>query len=253
MSIVLRIRGLTRRFGKLTAVDDVSFEVQRGEIRGIIGPNGSGKTTLFNLISGFIKPQSGTIEFHGSQLNGRSPHAIAREGLVRTFQIATAFRSLSVADNIRMGFHLVRRDHQESGDLLLMRNASEERLRRILNFLELERYANTAAGLLPGGSIRVLSIGIAIAASPQLIMLDEPLAGLNASEKANVAAKIGDLRKRGLTVMLVEHDIRSVLTLCDNLTVLSHGAMIADGPSAQVTANPHVIETYIGSRGSDHA
>lgn len=255
MSPLLHIDGVTRHFGKLTAVSDMEFSIAEGEVRGLIGPNGSGKTTLFNLISGFVKPNSGFIRFLGEDITALAPHRIAALGLVRTFQISTAYKSLTVAENIRMGFHLCRKGGNNSDgghrDLVTARIATEQRLDAIMAFMGLSHAAHRPAGTLPGGSLRTLSIAVALAAAPRLLLLDEPLAGLNASEKAVVSARIRELKLRGISILLVEHDVKSVVSICEQLTVINFGRKIADGRCEDVTRDPAVVEAYIGVRLKD--
>ena len=246
---MLELDNVAKRFGKLDAIKGISLEIPEGQIRGLIGPNGSGKTTLFNLISGFLRPTSGGIRFQGAEIKGMRPHRIAKRGLVRTFQLTSVYRDMTVRENVMMGHHAHAGRHANArsrvGKLPLF-DTSEESTDWILDFMDLSGEANTLARLLPAGMQRVLSISTALAVRPLLLLLDEPLAGLNTTEKRSVAKKISGLRDHGLTVLLVEHDVRSILSICDRITVIDFGAKIAEGAAEEVTGNPAVIEAYLG-------
>ncbi len=246
---LLEVKNIAKKFGKLIAVKDISLEIPQGQIRGLIGPNGSGKTTTFHLISGFLKLSSGEVIFQGNPITGKSPHIIAKQGLVRTFQLTSVYRDMTVSENINMGYHIHYRHQnspQENNTNLPRFKSVEDSTAWILNFMNLTNDALTPARMLPAGMQRVLSIATALAVRPKLLMLDEPLAGLNPTEKSNVAQKISSLRDHGITVLLVEHDVRSVLSICDQITVINFGEKIAEGSAKEITSNPAVIEAYLG-------
>ncbi|MDP7341906.1 MAG: ABC transporter ATP-binding protein [Alphaproteobacteria bacterium] len=249
MAAILELNDIAKRFGKLVAVKNISFDIPEGEIRGLIGPNGSGKTTIFHLISGFEKLTSGTVRFQGKNLKGKRPHQIAKLGLVRTFQLTSIYRELTVRDNVMTGHHLYsgRRGASAgaSGKLPIFETV-EESAAWILDFMELTEDADKPARLLPAGMQRVLSIATALAVRPTMLLLDEPLAGLDSTEKARISEKIKSLRDYGVTILLVEHDVRSVLSICDRITVIDFGQKIAEGTAEEVTSDPEVIEAYLG-------
>lgn len=246
---MLELDNVAKRFGKLVAVRGISLEIPAGQIRGLIGPNGSGKTTIFNLISGFLRPTSGSVRFQGAEITGMPPHRIAQRGLVRTFQLTSVYRDMTVRENVMMGHHARagwRGNARSHVGKLPQFDTSEKSTDWILDFMDLSDVASTPARLLPAGMQRVLSISTALAVRPYLLMLDEPLAGLNSTEKQSVAKKISALRDHGLTVLLVEHDVRSILSICDRITVIDFGAKIAEGSAEEITGNPAVIEAYLG-------
>ncbi len=247
---ILEVDNVAKRFGKLAAVKGISFEIPEGQIRGLIGPNGSGKTTMFHLISGFLKPTSGEVRFQGHSIKGKRPHQIAKRGLVRTFQLTSIYREMTVRENVAMGHHVHagRRGARPRPSLerLPQFESVDESTEWILDFMALSDDAETTARLLPAGMQRVLSIATALAVRPTLLMLDEPLAGLNPTEKISVAQKIAGLRDHGITILLVEHDVRSVLSVCELITVIDFGEKIAEGTADEVTSNPAVIEAYLG-------
>lgn len=247
---LLEITGLVKRFGGLAAVNDVSMSVSEGEIRGIIGPNGAGKTTLFNLISGALPMTSGTIVFNGNQVSGRRPSQIAAAGLVRTFQRNAMFPTYSVLDNVMLSRHSQVKNNLFQ--IVFGRNREEDehraRAKEIIDFLELTELQDELATNLPHGYQRILGIANALAAEPKLIMLDEPVAGLNPTETRMVTAHIRRLRDEwNMTVILVEHDMRTVMGICDYLTVINFGEMLMEGTPDEVANDKRVIEAYLGS------
>ncbi len=248
---LLEVRGATKRFGGLLAVNAVDLEVERGEIRGIIGPNGAGKTTLFNLISGALPLTSGQILFDGEQISGRKPSHIARAGLVRTFQRNAMFANSTVLENVMLCRHTQIHENIFRAVLGTDRAAEQrnlERSREILDFLELAPYADDLARNLSHGHQRVLGIANALATEPRLIMLDEPVAGMNPVETAMVTDHIRRLRDEwGITVVLVEHDMRTVMGVCERVTVINFGEKLTEGTPQEVTTNPAVIEAYLGT------
>ena len=248
----LRLEGVTRRFGGLVAVDNVSFEVPAEGVTAIIGPNGAGKTTLFNLISGSLPPGAGRILFEGADITGRPPAAIAAAGLVRTFQLVKLFDDLSVLDNVKVGCHL-----RGSAGLFgaLLRPASvrseeaavDTRARELLAFAGLSAFADEPASGLPYGRQRMLELARAMAAGPRLILLDEPAAGLNTEESAELARIIRRIAEEGTSVLLIEHDMTLVMNTADRVVVVDFGRKIAEGTPAEVRANPAVIAAYLGT------
>ncbi len=248
----LVLDGVTRRFGGLVAVDDVSFEVPTDGVTAVIGPNGAGKTTLFNLISGFLPPSAGRITFEGRDITGRPPAEIAAAGLVRTFQLVKLFEDLSVLDNVKVGCHL-----QGKAGLLaaLLRSAStrreeaavDARARELLDFAGLSAFADEPASGLPYGRQRMLELARAMAAGPRLILLDEPAAGLNTEESAALARIIRRIAEDGTSVLLIEHDMTLVMNTADRVVVVDFGRKIAQGTPAEVRADPAVIAAYLGT------
>jgi branched-chain amino acid transport system ATP-binding protein len=237
---ILRTLRLTRRFGGLTAVSDLDLEVRDGEILGLIGPNGAGKSTTFNLISGFCRPSAGRLHVFGRDCTGSSPTAISRMGLVRTFQHGSLMRSMTVRDNILLGtIHRTARRGSE-------RPSKVDETARLLG---LSPHLDSVAGTLPHGLQRLVSIGIALAARPRLLCLDEPLTGLNGTEVTR-ALDVFRLARRelGCTILLVEHNMKAVMTLCDRIVVLHHGRQLATGTPAEIRGNPEVIAAYLGMR-----
>jgi branched-chain amino acid transport system ATP-binding protein len=248
MSALLTIAHVTRRFGGLTAVDDVSTHVTAGELVGLIGPNGAGKTTLFNLISGFTPPSEGEITFKGERIDGMKPFDVARRGMGRTFQNLRIFPNMSVFDNVSVG---------AVGSLgaklwpTLMGNkakssAISERTWEALDAVGLSADAEELAANVSYGKRKYLEIARALAMKPDLLILDEPAAGLNDSETAGLASFIRKLHKEGKTIILVEHDMSLVMSICERVVVLASGRKIADAPPAIVKTDPAVLEAYLG-------
>jgi branched-chain amino acid transport system ATP-binding protein len=253
----LSIEHITVHFGGLVAVSDMTFTVNEGEVVGLIGPNGAGKTTAFNVITGFLRPTRGEIRYRGRTLNGLRPHEVAEAGLVRTFQKTSVFAANTVFDNILIGLH--RRGRATAWQTLLGLpgvRAEEQRLRdearAILDFVGIAQRAGELGGALPYGEQRLLEVAVALAARPSLLLLDEPVSGMNPSETSSFMRLLDRIRARDVTVLLVEHDMRMVMGVSDRVVVLNHGKIIAEGPPGEIQRNPEVIRAYLGA-GVRHA
>jgi branched-chain amino acid transport system ATP-binding protein len=249
----LVVEGLTIRFGGLTAVDGMTFEVRQGEVLSLIGPNGAGKTTAFNAITGYIEPAAGAIVYRGTPLNSLKPNAIAALGVVRTFQKTSVFAGRSVHDNVLIGLHL--RSKQQAFAILLGLPSvvREERqlaveASEILRFVGLEARARQIASSLPYGELRLLEVAVALAAKPKLLLLDEPVSGMNPTESASFMQLLARIREQGVAILLVEHDMKMVMGVSDRVVCLNHGRIIASGSPPEIRRNPDVIRAYLGER-----
>jgi branched-chain amino acid transport system ATP-binding protein len=249
---MLQIEGLTKEFGGLTAVNQVDVSLQKSEIVGLIGPNGAGKTTFFNLVTGYIHPTKGRIVFEGKNISGKSPNQIAALGIVRTFQGNNIFPDFTVLENLTLACHLksgvkfwetfFRTSTCKHKDKLVLQRSEE-----ILETVGLQDMSGTIAGSLAHGHKRTLGIAVALAAQPKLLLLDEPLSGMNAKEVDEAVALVRKLWQSGLTILLIEHNMRAAMNLCQRLVVLSFGKKIAEGTPDEVKNNSEVIKAYLGT------
>lgn len=252
---LLETKSLTKYFGGLAAINELDMEVFDSEILGLIGPNGAGKTTLFNLISSFFPPTKGEVSFKGELISGLKPHEVAQMGIGRTFQQSTLFMGSSVLDNVFTGFHM----NYKTGPLsqfLHMPKAREEarvikaKALEILKYMGLAPLKDELAQNLPHGHQRILSICVALAAKPELLLLDEPVTGMNPGETEQTIDLIRQLRDMGITIVVVEHDMKAVMSLCDRIVVLNYGKKIIEGPPEEIRENREVIEAYLGKEGA---
>ncbi len=252
MAGILEIKGVTKRFGGLTAVNNVSFDVSEREILSIIGPNGAGKSTLFMLIASFLRTSEGEVRFQGERISNRAPHTVARKGVVRTFQETTVFKNMTVRENVIIAHHLRSRASLAGfflGTTLARSDEAKfgESADEIVDFLGLSDIGGELASNLPQGHLRALGIAIGLATDPKVLLLDEPFAGMNHDETMHAVELVRRVRDRGVTLLLVEHDMSAVMKISDRIVVLNFGEMIAEGAPEEVQSNERVIEAYLGS------
>ena len=252
---MLDVKNLSISFGGLKAVDDFSITIEKGQLYGLIGPNGAGKTTIFNLLTGVYKPDGGRILLDGKDITGHKAIQINQAGIARTFQNIRLFKELSVLDNVKVGLHNHHKYSTLSGILRLpsyykVEKEMDERAMELLKVFDLDKEFDYKASNLPYGKQRKLEIARALATEPKLLLLDEPAAGMNPNETAELMKTIRFVRDHfDMTVLLIEHDMKLVSGICERLTVLNFGHMLAEGPTSEVLSNPEVIKAYLGEQG----
>ncbi|MDX1810236.1 MAG: ABC transporter ATP-binding protein [Sulfurospirillaceae bacterium] len=255
---LLEIKDVSKLFSGLVAIDSLSMKVKEGQIYGIIGPNGAGKTTLFNCITGIYTPEHGDILFEGKSIKGIAPYKIAEHGILRTFQTIRLFSEMSVAENIMSGRHIKSNQRWYNGIIhtpAMKRDEHEqwEKVGELMDFFKLSKYATTPAGDLSYGVQRKIEMARALAAEPKLLILDEPAAGLNDNETMELAATIREIQAKGVTVLMIEHHMEMVMSLCEYITVINFGAKISEGVPTVVQNDPVVVEAYVGSDDEDES
>ena len=253
MKVLLETKNLTKNFGGLAAVQGVNLTVNQGEVLGLIGPNGSGKTTFFNLVTGFLHSSEGSIIFDGNDITKLAPHKIAKKGIVRSFQLVDLIRSRTALENVSLAFYMhtgigfweawFHTPGSSAKEKRILANATE-----LLDFVGMANMKDELAGNLPVGYRKLLSIAMGLAASPKLLLLDEPTAGMSAEETANTVNQLGKVRDRGVTMMVVEHDMKVVMGFSNRIVVLNYGRKIAEGSPSEIKANREVIAAYLGTK-----
>jgi len=248
---ILEVKRLSRHFGGLAALSNLNLTVKEGEIRGIIGPNGAGKTTLFNVISGVYRPTSGQILYgNGSPIGGLSPSRIAKMGLIRTFQRTAIYHDFTVLKNVTAARHLHAKEtlfRVFAGTTGRMEQENVEKASEIIEFMGLGHLKEEVAANLPHGHQRALGVAIALACEPRVLLLDEPLTGMTPTEKAGMIDLIRKVHRQGITILMVEHDMRSVMELCDYISVLDFGTLLVEGTPAKIQTDENVINAYLGT------
>ena len=249
----LQVDGLRKTFGGITAVDDASFRVERGTLTGLIGPNGAGKSTTFNLITGMLRPDAGTVTFDGEDITGQKPHAIANRGLVRTFQIARELQEMTVLENLM----LAPKDQRGEalwrsvtpgfrGDVVEQEEELLERVWDVIEFFDIDHIADEYAGNLSGGQRKLLELARALMVDPEMLLLDEPFAGVNPTLEEKLLDRIHDLTEQGYTFLLVEHDMDLIMENCEHVIVMHQGKVLASGTPAEIRNDERVVEAYLG-------
>jgi branched-chain amino acid transport system ATP-binding protein len=254
---MLRVEALTKNFGGLAAVNAVDLSIDQGELVGLIGPNGAGKTTFFNLLTGYIRPTLGKVIFEGKDLTGKKPHTVASRGIIRSFQQDNVFADFTVLENVQLATHLNSgvnfwQTVLKTPGARRCEDAISQDAKGILELVGIPHLAGVTAGSLPHGHKRMLGIAIALACRPKLLLLDEPLAGMNVAEVDDTIALVRRLWESGLTILLIEHNMRAAMSVCQRFHVLSFGRKIAEGTPDEIKNNPEVVRAYLGT-GSDAA
>jgi branched-chain amino acid transport system ATP-binding protein len=244
---LLQLHNVSRRFGALKALTDISIEVQPGELRAVIGPNGAGKTTLFNLISGFFPPSEGQINFDGRPIQTVNPGELVKRGIIRTFQITEIFRSLTVYENLRIAVEVAQGVNLRPWMTRALRKRIDDQVDELMHLVKISGKADRVTGEMSHGDQRVVEVGIALARRPKLLLLDEPTAGMGDEETHHMTALIRDLNKnRGITTLFVEHDMEIVFGIADRITVLDNGTLLAEGTADEISSNAKVQAAYLG-------